>query len=269
MRNDIVFCTIAIGSDVLESQRVQFKGANHYIQVTNILAKSVLKNTNNDLVVVTDCPDDIIKHERIIVFDINTLTNEPHIVKGYFNYHLKRFAMQKGFEQNKKYTIYVDCDVFIEEPLEDAVFDYLDNTDFDVLARFGSHVDPTRDHWSVKHKLLEYGDFWKDEYKMARLSNETFFCFKQSDKQKLFIESWNKVANRSLQVIQENDFYVYADSYYISTSIIDAQMEPLQVSEHTSKIIEQLRIIHSDFVNSLYIEKLYPYNYNELFRRFD
>jgi hypothetical protein len=193
MRSDIIFTTVCVGHRKLESSRFQSKGENHYLQVANILIHSVLKYSNAKIIVVTDDPEFFITHERVIIHDIYKLTDEPFIIDGYFNYHLKRIAIQKAFERPETYTVYLDCDVFLANQLPENIFTFMDSHDYDVGGRLGGNctiqdmLDLNIPEASVK--IEEFGNAWDDRYYEATLPHETVLLFKKhEEKQKKFLQ---------------------------------------------------------------------------------
>lgn len=266
--SNFIFTTVCIGGFGLDKDRMQFKGENHYFEVANILVHSVLKHSNAKIIVVTDIPDLFVKNDRVIVYNINDLTDEPLLFHGYFNYHLKRIAMKKAFEHPEKYSIYLDCDVFLGDNVSELVFNHLDSIDADVVGRFGASTIRGLLETGVaeaKLKIQEFGPEWKDEYLEASLPNETFFIFKKNfEKQDLFLKTWDRIAIESLKI----DRAIYADSYYIGASVLNAEMEILNVDygshEEIVKFKYLLRIIHRENVNTADFLTIEPYNYKKL-----
>jgi hypothetical protein len=272
MRNDVIFTTICVGHPSLEEDRFQSKGENHYYQVANILIHSVLKYSTSKIIVVTDMPDSFIKHERVIIYDIQELATEPLIIHGYFNYHLKRFALQKAFKQPETYAIYLDCDVFLSGKMPEDVFDFMDTQDYDVGGRLGGEttIQEMLDHHIPEAfgKIKEFGVAWEDIYYGAVLPHETFLLFKKNEeKQRIFLETWDNIAKNSIK----SDRRIYADSYYIGASILKANMNRLcftiNGNDATSEFLHNLNIIHKDEVNTVYVTPIEPFDYHALLDR--
>lgn len=271
MRDDIVFTTICVSGNDLNIERYQWKGENHYFQVANILVHSVLKFSNAKIVVVTDTPEQFEKHPRVFVYDIRTLTSEPLIKEGYFNYHLKRFALQKAFERPEKYVVYLDCDVFLSSKMPENVFYEMDQMEADVLGRLGNASIRDMLGLNIQEasiKVKEFGSAWKDEYYDATLPHETFFIFKKNEqKQKMFLDTWDGITQQSLKTHRR----IYADSYYIGCSILNSNMNKIEITTGVSagglQFLHNLNIIHDDAVNSIYIIKLEPFDYEKLLHR--
>lgn len=271
MRTDVIFTTVCISDDLLDINRRQFKGTHHYFQAANILVNSVLKYTGASIIVVTDIPEEFKFQDRVIVYDIRELTDEPTLVHGYFNLHLKRFALKKAFDRNETYVVYLDCDVFLDNHMSYELFNELDSMDVDVIGKLGvSNIRGMNEVSSmvVDTKIKEFGTAWNDKFFEATLPFEFFLIFKKNiDKQTKFFETWSLIAEQSLRLDQPT----YADSYYMGCSILNAEMKQLNLVTHGSQIstefLQNLRIIHGDMVNTIDIVKLEVFDYDTLLRR--
>jgi hypothetical protein len=272
MRTDVIFTTVCVGHPLLEETRYQSKGENHYFQVANILVHSVLKYSDAKIIVVTDMPDLFVEHERLIVYDIRELTDEPLIVHGYFNYHLKRIALQKAFERPETYTVYLDCDVFLSNQMPEEVFTFMDSHNYDVGGRLGgeSSIRNMLEYNipEASAKIQEFGDAWDDIYYDAILPHETFLLFKKNEeKQRKFLRTWDAIAKNSLAINRR----IYADSYYIGASILNAGMSRLcftiNGTDETNNFLHNLNIIHYNCVNTIYVTEIEPFDYHALLDR--
>lgn len=271
MRNDIIFTTLCIGNELLDAQRRQFKGTDHYFEVADILVRSVLKNTNHSINVVTDIPDRFIKSDRVIVHDIRELTDEPMLSDGYLNFHLKRFALKTAMSTTYKYVVYFDCDVFIET-FSDKLFERLDMVNCDVAARLGGNESPIRSllntNGVAEEKIKEFGELWSESFFDCTLPTETCLIFKKNEPlQNKMLEFWDLVAKESLS----KNVFTYYDSYYIAASIAHANMAKIDFMtdflDESTEFVEGLRIIHKDYVNTLYISPIELYDYKTLLQR--
>jgi hypothetical protein len=272
MRDDIIFVTLCICGTDLDAKRIQFKGTLHYFETCNILIHSVLKNTHSSIIVVTDSPQLFLQHERVIVKNIYDLTDEPLLKGGYMNFHLKRFAMNEGFLVDKKYVLYIDCDVFFEY-FHYELLHVLDNVDCDIIGRLGS--DPLSSHMNdpwLQEKIQQIGVYWSDDLLNATLPHETVLMFKSDTiKQTRFIEFWNNLANE----MRSLDISTHRDSFYIGTSAKTAGMREFNLTTRGTqttqpdidKFWDGLRIIHSDHINTMHILPLEVYNYEFLLAR--
>lgn len=271
MRTDIIFTTLCIGNELLDVQRRQFKGTDHYFEVADILIRSVLKNTTHSINVVTDMPDRFIKCDRVIVHDIRKLTDEPMLSDGYLNFHLKRFALKTAMNTAYKYVVYFDCDVFIET-FNDKLFESLDVVNCDVAGRLGGDEASIRSLLNTngvpEQKIEEFGNLWSESFFDCTLPTETCLIFKKNEPlQNKMLQFWDLVAKESLS----KNVFTYYDSYYIATAIKHANMAKIDfmtdLREESTEFIEGLRIIHKDYVNTLSISPIELYNYKTLLQR--
>jgi hypothetical protein len=274
MRDDIVFTTLCICGEDIDQNRTHFFGKLHYYKVCNILAHSIISKTKSSLVIVTDKPHLFVNHDRIKLINIYDLTNDELIKSGYMDFHLKRFALEQAFLMNKKYTVYMDCDVFIENFNYD-VFDYLDSIQFDVMGKYMiSNVQGRAKDPFIQEKIKEFGILWSDKFKSSPLPQEILILFKQNDeyKQKKFIEFWNILARHYKSVSVPTCF----DSIFFGASIIESDMIFLDVTHNNLTGIEKekinqfvygFRLIHADFVNSMDNVHIEKYDYETLLQR--
>lgn len=272
MRDDIIFTTVCISDPELDQQRTHFRGKYYYVRTANILINSVLKNTTHSIIVITDVPDQFIKSDRVIVRDIKELTKEPRLIQGYMNFHLKRYAMKLGFEDSHKYVVYLDCDLFIENFNED-LFTWMDSRDVDIAGKLGAgDIRSMLGTSTCEEKIKQFGSVWSDDFLTATLPFELFFVFKKNEqKQKLFIDMWDKIATESLH---HNIATVY-DSYYIGVAIQQSRMNKVNLQQSTDlellhithNLFDGLRVIHSDHVCTFDIVRLEPFNYTTLLNR--
>lgn len=272
MRNDIIFTTVCISDPALDEARGHFRGEYYYTETANILVNSVLKNTNHNIIVVTDVPEKFIRSDRVIVHDIRQLSSEPKLINRYMNFHLKRYAMKLAFESSYKYTVYLDCDLFIEKFNED-IFDWMDVRDVDVAGKLGVTTIDTMQYTSVGiEKIQQFGPHWNDDFLNATLPFELFLIFKKNEKkQKLFMDLWNRVALESLN----HDITTLYDSYYIGTSIQHSQMNKLNLQQsddedllnRTDRLFDGIRVIHAGHVCTFDIVQLEKFSYKTLMDR--
>lgn len=278
MRDDIVFTTLCITGENLDENRMHFLGKLHYYKVCNILIQSVLNKTNNTLVIVTDQPELFIKHDRIKLINVYDLTDEDLIKAGYMNFHLKRLAIEQGFLMRKKYTIYLDCDVFIEN-FNIEIFNYLDSISFDVMGNYmrKNELGARREEPSMKLFIEQFKNVLPDKFTEAPLPQEILLIFNNEgcdSKQKSFINFWNKLA------IHHNKIHTitYNDSFFIGVSIIYANMNFADMKYHMditggsdeSKIatfINGFRLIHANLVNSMQNVFIEDFDYESLLTR--
>lgn len=285
MRNDVIFTTICINGSNLDEDRTHQRGWRHYIETTRIFISSVLKHSNGKIVLVTDVPDEFESNERVIIYDIRQMTNEPFIVRGYFNLHLKRWCLKKAFEFKENYVIYMDCDVFLSEQLSVGVLDELDSITFDVAGRLGLEcaikamqqtTTMSRSVIESFEKVKEFGSAWSDEYVNAMLPNELFFIFKRNDvKQSIFLDTWDAIAEQSIKYLTDSDKPTYADSYYFGCSIFASNMNTLELvldlsaeSHSLARLFyESIKVIHANNINSINFGSREPYDYITLLNR--
>lgn len=268
MRDDIVFTTLCICGEEVDSERVHFRGRHYYYQTCNILMHSVLKNTHSSLIIVTDRPDLFTSHERIKLVNIRDLTDEDLIKGGYMNFHLKRFAFEQGFLTDKKYTIYFDCDIFIDK-FNYKLFDVLDKEDFDISGKTGtSSVEERMDHPATLEKIQQFDDLWNEKFFKMLLPHELFFIFKKNEaKQKMFMEFWNKLAAK----YKDFKLATYGDCFYIGAAVMESEMIPLNLvlfaHDEVGEFMNGLRLIHSNHVNTIDAAILEKYEYEPLLQR--
>jgi hypothetical protein len=269
MRSDIIFTTLCISRPDLDYERGHFRGEYYYAYATNALINSVLKTTELSIVVVTDVPDMIQISDRVLVYDIRALTNEPRMINRYMNFHLKRYALKQAFELNFKYVVYLDCDILLKK-FDVELFDYLDTIDVDVCGKLGvANIRSFIDTIIAQQKIIQFGPYWNDDFLNAILPFEMFFIFKQNQqKQALFMDIWDRVAIESIKY----DILTLYDSYYFGVAMYYAKMNKLNLQEvheeyllHlTNEFFDNFRILHDWNVCTIQIDKIKSFSYDEL-----
>lgn len=269
MRNDIIFTTICISDPALDEYRGHFRGKYYYVETANILINSILKNTRHSIIVVTDVPEKFTSSERVIIRNIKEFTDEPRLVQRYMNFHLKRYAIKTGFDSPHEYVVYLDCDLFIEK-FNEEIFTWMDSRNMDVAGKLGiTDIRAMLDTPACKQKITQFGHLWSDEFLSATLPFEMFLVFKKNEqKQRLFIDFWDKVAVESLKYKIDTLY----DSYYIGTAIYYARMNKLNLQQSTDlellditqSFFNGLRVIHSGHVCTFDIVQLEQFNYKTL-----
>jgi hypothetical protein len=209
------------------------------------MIESYLEHTNFDIVIVTDNPSSFneLDTNRVKIVDYDNHFDECKKISGFFNYHLKRYAISVAKEFEYDVIYYVDCDTYIIG-WDDESFKNKCEEDFDIA--FVSHASPAlgdlRTHYKhFQDKIdLEYEGLYYDELDMAPNPAETHVLIKNNEKLTKFLEFWDKVSKNN-----KHNNPTYHDGVYFGTSGIYADMKMIGMN-HQSKFTEFSRISHGD-----------------------
>jgi hypothetical protein len=156
--------------------------------------------------------------------------------------------------------------------MPEEVFTFMDSHNYDVGGRLGgeSSIRNMLEYNipEASAKIQEFGDAWDDIYYDAILPHETFLLFKKNEeKQRKFLRTWDAIAKNSLAINRR----IYADSYYIGASILNAGMSRLcftiNGTDETNNFLHNLNIIHYNCVNTIYVTEIEPFDYHALLDR--
>jgi hypothetical protein len=194
---------------------------------------------------LTDEPERFkdVDSNRLKIINFNEYFNEQKKCGNFFNYHLKRRAIEVAKKMNYDIIYYVDCDCYIIGWDNDSFMKKC-SEDFDVA--FVNHAEPQlgdlrRLYKHFQDKLDdEYEGLYFDELDLSPNPAETHVMFKNNEKLDLFLEFWNKVANNN-----KRNSPTYYDWVYFGTSAIYAKMKMTGINLN-SKFIEYSRISHGE-----------------------
>lgn len=206
-----VFCTIAIGEKY-------FNTAIEFAKKLNMVSKKhkVLIITNQKYKKIKNC-EIITVPEYLTVFYPN----------GCFNYNLKYYPIKIASEYNYDFIIYFDADWEIhpnfDEKKIDIFLEFFKNSVYDfVFERPHTIGHSKRDlnncFW--RHKIEPYGLMETDKYDNGNVCNEQFLVFKNNEKLKIFVDSWDMRDKFSVSI----NLWPFAEGLEIGMSVIDANM---------------------------------------------
>jgi hypothetical protein len=216
----------------------------NYLEHGKIMANSFLKNTEYDVVIVTNYVDYFsdLTDGRVKVFDYNEHFDEPVTSGNKFNYHLKRQAIRMGQMLGYDIIYYNDTDCYIEG-WDSESFLKKCSQDFDVA--FVKHASPQlgglrRAYKHFQDKIdTEFVGLYYDELDNAPNPAETSVIFKNNSKLKKFLKFWDKISKNN------KNYLTYFDGVYFGTSAIDAKMKMTGI-DTDCKFTEYSRISHGD-----------------------
>lgn len=209
------------------------------------MIESYLEHTNFDIVIVTDNPSSFneLDINRVKIVNYDNHFDECKNISGFFNYHLKRYAILVAKEFEYEIIYYVDCDTYIIG-WDNESFKNKCEEDFDIA--FVSHASPAlgdlrRDYKHFQDKIdLEYEGLYYDELDMAPNPAETHVLIKNNEKLSNFLEFWDKVSKNN-----KHNNPTYHDGVYFGTSGVYAGMKMVGMN-HQSTFTEFSRISHGE-----------------------
>lgn len=189
MKYNLLFCTLAIG--------------NEYNGYAQRLFKSIVKATNNRLLVVTDNVNyfDNIKNNKLIVKQLDktyVLTSNLVDEIRNFNYNLKYVPIYFANKEDCDFIVYLDCDWFIKpngfnfHKFEARITEML-GFGFDGIAGRGRRlIDEKKERTFLpKEKIEFYGLDKTDKYDNCQVINEQYIILRKTDKINKFIDAWS------------------------------------------------------------------------------
>ena len=216
----------------------------NYLEHGKIMTNSFLKNTEYDVVIVTNNVDYFsdLTDSRVKVFDYYEHFDEPVTSGNKFNYHLKRQAIRMGQMLGYDIIYYNDTDCYIEGWDGDSFLKKC-SQDFDVA--FVKHANPQLGGLRKAYKHFqdkidtEFVGLYYDELDNAPNPAETSVIFKNNPKLKKFLKFWDKISKNN------KNYLTYFDGVYFGTSAIDAKMKMTGI-DTDCKFTEYSRISHGD-----------------------
>lgn len=205
-----IYCTIAIGE-------------KYYISALNFAKKLNEVSKNHKVLIITD--HDILDIDNCIIQEIpeNLTKFYPN---GCFNYNLKYYPIKIASEFNYNVIMYFDADWIInpnyDESKIDLFLDYFTKSNNDFLFERPHGIIGKHD-WDTcfwRHKIEAYNLMGTTKYDNGHVCNEQFLVFKNNDKLKVFVDSWDYRDKYSLSI----NLHPFAEGLEIGMSSIDANM---------------------------------------------
>lgn len=204
---------------------------------------SYLQYTDFDILVLSNCIDKVKDtfHDRVSFIDYDKNFNEPVISCKRFNMHLKRLAIRLGSEKDYDIIYHHDCDFYITGWDQESYLELI-NRDYDIIYPNSSRpqLGALRRNYPHFQKKVEdeFGDLYYDELDQAPNASETAIIFKNNNKLKIFLDFWDKIAEKN------NDFFTYHCAVYFGTAAVHSKMNITHVTEK-NKFSKYARIHHN------------------------
>jgi len=223
-----IVCSVLINEERAEENRYDLR--------TKLLIESTLKFTNFDILIVTDIPDRFnYNNDRVIIKDFHKeFPDEPKRVDNLFNYNVKRLPIKICSNLDYDYVFYNDCDCFFSDWDEDSFKQMIDEG-YDVYyATFYPHhtvndqLSKPESHPKTKERIDKVKDIITDDMLDAVLAVETRMLYKNSDKLKVMIDTWDLLAKRCV----ETDNRVNPESTWFCMAHQKAKMKATGVNRN-------------------------------------
>ena len=234
-----IVCSILIDGERAEQ--------NNYDIRTKLLIESTLKFTDFDILILTDSPGKFnYDNDRVFIKDFNKIfPDEPKQVAALFNFNLKRLAIKLSMELNYDYVFYNDCDCFFSD-WDNTSYEDMLSKGYDVYyATFYPHhtvndqLSKPQHHPKTKERIERVRDVITDDMLDAVLAVETRMLYKNSDKLKVMIDTWDLLAKRC----EETNNRVNPESTWFCMAHQKAKMKATGV-ERDIKIATMCNMLH-------------------------
>lgn len=211
----IVFCTIAAG----EVYQKMF---------ANFIDKVSTNNLDINFLCVID-KDHAPLNNKCQYINIPS-DHKIFIQHGYrqeFNFNLKFLPIKYSHEYSADYIIYIDADWQAHDNFcMSKVYKFLDKIqDYDLVYERPHPILGCKNQRDLfwKHKAQLYNLYETTVYDNAHVVNEQFLVIKNTDKVKIFVDSWEQ---RNI-ICLENHVRPWAEGVEIGMSYTDAQMSTI------------------------------------------
>jgi hypothetical protein len=210
VNDNILYCTIAIGYEYLES-------AKRIAETLNTMS-----NTHH-MLIVTDGEETPIKN---VTFEKIT---EEHILftRDGFNYMMKHYPLYLSSKLDYKHIIFIDADWRVTKNYDESkvklMTQYMDDNNFDMFFERPHQIGQGKHQldkcfWS--HKI----DFYKlketDEYDNGHVCNEQFMVFKNNEKFNLFTNKFKEL----YEISSREGLWSFAEGLEIGMSMAYSKM---------------------------------------------
>lgn len=218
-------CSIAVGESYYK---------NFLSLVDNLLEYN---SPHLDFLLVTDI---VGQHPGCSIININNDSHKLFIKHGNrneFNFNLKYLPIKYSYQNNTQCIIFIDSDwqlykKFCINKMLNFIEVFMDSGADFIFERphpIGSCKKDNQLFWRHKINLYELKN--TNKYDNAHVVNEQFLVFKNSDKIKIFVDSWEKKNTICL----DNNIRPWAEGVEIGMSYTDAGMVAVNKYHHILK----------------------------------
>lgn len=215
---------------VVTTTAIDLSGSlQRYLKPAHQLVDTYLEHTNFDIILLTNSTGSFssIENDRVSIVDYNNFYDETIQSNKRFNMHIKRHAIRLGSQKEYDLVYHHDCDFFITGWDQESFLETVEQ-DYDVIFPNDSRPQLGGLRQNYKHfqeKIdLEFGDLYYDELDKAPNASETAIIFKNNSKLEVFLDFWDKVAEKN------NDFFTYHCAVYFGTAAIHSKMNITHVT---------------------------------------
>lgn len=208
---NLIYCTIAIGEQYLNSAIKMAESLNQY-------------SDNHNMLIVTDKNINNFKNTHFVkIPDTYVL-----FIQNIFNYMLKFYPMYLANKLNYDYIIFIDADWRIKSSYNkdnvNSLLDYMEKNNFDILFERPCNIgigkkDDINCFW--KHKVDFYNLKETNEYDDGHVCNEQFIVFRKNEKFNLFVNKFKELYELSTDA----KLWPFAEGLEIGMSMAYSKMK--------------------------------------------